>query len=466
MSLTLHQEEILNSAITILEHGDRVLVKGSAGVGKTFLVDELIERLILKFNLQYKSIYCSAPTNKAVKVIKGKVDGRENLTFLTTHQALSLKRKVDYKTGEISFIPGFHPKKPPLKGVAVFIIDESSMINSKLQTYIEQFSDMFRVKVIFLGDDKQIKPVKERFSPIFKGCPKNFNFLADAEQFQKLGENRTLVKNTTRSFTVYVPYPEVELTEIIRQGAGNPIIDLSRNLGFIGSGIDKIITASNEEITGFLHLDDKQIIIENLAHENGTDNLKYLAWTNREVDHINSLVRERLYGNPNKIELGESLVFNSPYKDEYVVSDEIVVENLEVVNKTFQYVFDKAGSLEPGLGQTPYYGDIELKVYLINDSIPVIHEDSEKKYNDLVYALTNKAKFSQIDWVDKIKFEEKFGDLKYNHAITVHKSQGSTYKQTILNVKDIKKNRVQEEVDGLLYTGSTRASELLILYNY
>ena len=466
MSVTLHQEEILDSLITILEHGDRVLVKGSAGVGKTFIVDTLIDRLSDKFNLNNKMIYCSAPTNKAVKVIKGKVLERDNLTFLTTHQALSLKRKVDYKTGAISFIPGYSPKKPPLKGVALFIIDEVSMIKSNLQRYIEEFSERFHVKVVFLGDDKQIKPVKEKFSPIFKGSPRDFYSFEEAEQYKKLGEGRTLIRNSVKNFTVYTPYPEVELTEIIRQGAGNPIIDLSRDLETIGSGNDKVTVDFDGEMSGYVHLRDKQMVIENLAHENGTDNLKYLAWTNREVDHINSLVRQRIYGTPSKIELKESLVFNSPYKDLFVVSDEITVENLKIVKKTFTYVSDKGGAVIPDLGQTPYYGEIELKVYLINEEIPVIHEESEKAYKDLVYALTNKAKFSQIDWVDKMKFEEKFGDLKYNHALTVHKSQGSTYKQTILNVRDIKKNRVKEEVNGLLYTGATRASELLILYNY
>ena len=43
--------------------------------------------------------------------------------------------------------------------------------------------------------------------------------------------------------------------------------------------------------------------------------------------------------------------------------------------------------------------------------------------------------------------------------------QGSTFKQGILNYKNIKLCQDDAERQRLLYTGVTRASELLILYN-
>lgn len=43
--------------------------------------------------------------------------------------------------------------------------------------------------------------------------------------------------------------------------------------------------------------------------------------------------------------------------------------------------------------------------------------------------------------------------------------QGSTFTQVILNVKDIKRYLTEAETTRLLYTGVTRASDLLILYN-
>ena len=76
-----------------------------------------------------------------------------------------------------------------------------------------------------------------------------------------------------------------------------------------------------------------------------------------------------------------------------------------------------------------------------------------------------RAKAKEISWIDYYNFVEMVADLKYNHAITVHKSQGSTYKQAIVNIKNIYINKNHKEKTRLLYTAVTRASELLILYN-
>ena len=56
-------------------------------------------------------------------------------------------------------------------------------------------------------------------------------------------------------------------------------------------------------------------------------------------------------------------------------------------------------------------------------------------------------------------------DLDYGFSLTSHKSQGSTYKQAIINIKNIEMNPNKKEKKRLLYTAITRASDLVILYN-
>ena len=428
MALTEHQRDVHDESVSILRHGNRLLIKGSAGVGKTFMVNTLVKNLRVPYD---KKIYCSAPTNKAVAVLKGKVDEMPNLIFVTTHSALKLKRKINFKTGEETFEPHFDPRYPPLKDCGILIIDEASMLNDFMLNTIEKYADDYNVKVILIGDEKQLNPVKEEESPAF-----------------------------------HRGYPEVELKEIIRQGAGNPIIDLSRNLGSIRRLEDNIIDGK-----GILHSEDRGKVIETLATVNGTDELKYLAWTNKEVDLINTLVRKRIYWpEPNKIELGETLVFNKPYKN-YFTNEEMKVETLDVKTKEFTYMNNKMGVPVPDLGEEPMYGKLEIKYYDINnyddtkDNVMVIHEDSEPAFNHLIAALKKKAKIAEIDWVDYYDFWEKFADVKYNHAITVHKSQGSTYKQAIVNVKNLFLNKNEKERNRLIYTAITRASDILILYN-
>ena len=214
--------------------------------------------------------------------------------------------------------------------------------------------------------------------------------------------------------------------------------------------------------------------IATLAVVNGTDELKYLAYTNAEVDRINRLVRHKIYGeNPKKIELEETLVFNGPFKEnEYYTNQEIKVETVEVLTRKFMYPSGKKrGTFETNTT----YNSIELKYYSINsvffedaqewgENIIVIHEDSQAAYDKLLKNLKSMCSAKVIGWADFYKFKETFADLKYNHAITVHKSQGSTYQQTIVNIKNLGRTRSKTEREKLLYTAVTRASKLLILY--
>jgi exodeoxyribonuclease-5 len=254
----------------------------------------------------------------------------------------------------------------------------------------------------------------------------------------------------------------------VRQGVGNPIIDLSRNLDEIANKVD-----SRVEENGYIFSNNLPQVVETLANVNGTDELKYLAWTNKEVDMINKLVRLRIYGeSPNKVELDETLVFNEPYKEEYYTNQEIKVESVEIKEKDFLY---PSGKINGVFEKVTTYKPIKLKYYAINkkliegvpdldDNIIIIHEDSEADFQKLLKDLSSMCRARIIDWVDFFRFKEGFADMKYNHAITIHKSQGSTYKQAIVNIKNIGLNKNKTERARLLYTAITRASKLLILY--
>lgn len=422
--LTAHQWEILNESLDILKTNDRLLIKGSAGVGKTFCVNELIKKLL---NKNYGLIYCSAPTNKAVSVLREKVNNDYNIEFITTHSALKMKRFIDEKTGEKYYKPDYKPGYPPLKDVQYFIIDEASMISEEMLKYIDKYSKLQKAKVIFIGDDKQLNPVNEEHSCVF-------------------------MQN----------YPFVELTEIVRQKGGNPIIDLSRNLNLITSGKESL-----NENGGYIYTMDKQKLIDELALINGTDQLKYLAYTNYEVDSMNIQVRRKIYGNPRKIEEGETMVFNEPYKESYHTNMELLINKVIIREKIFQYPVETKGT-------TYLFKDVTLRYYSINsmnigdeieDKIMVIHEDSEDQLKKISKKMRELVKISEIKWRDYYAFIEQFANLKYNHAITIHKSQGSTYKKAIINVQNVMINRSEKERLRLLYTGVTRASDYLILYN-
>jgi AAA domain/UvrD-like helicase C-terminal domain len=432
MALTPHQQEKYDEVMSLLRAGHtRIILLGDAGVGKTFLTGQIVEGVkrdrIINQGYNNGLVYVTAPTNKALAVLMGKVS--TNAEFATIHSALKLRRIINSKTGKVSFIKAFS-KQDDFRNAKIAFIDETSMLNTLIEggydadnNYIRGYLDDYNFPIIYVGDDKQINPVGEPFSPVFhKG------------------------------------YPVVRLTEIVRQGAGNPIIELSRDIDMIFFKQPKVI-----EGRGYIYNNNKSDIIDILAEVNGTDDAKYLSFMNIDVDEMNRLVRERRYGTPNKIEKGETLVFNAPYEAFYT-NKEVKVEKFEIITQDMPLPnhntkFDRDGSPINGVDK------IKLKYYRINDAFNVVHEHSDEVFKKILATLKYNCAKLGWDWKGKFFFEEQFADIKYNHAITVHKSQGSTYKEAIINVGNIMYNKNAEERQRLLYTAITRASQLIHLNN-
>ncbi len=442
MVLTEHQQEKFNQGLAILNKGSkRLLVEGEAGVGKTTLVNEMAKTLS-------GNIICSAPTQKAVSVLQEKVS--LSVDFRTIHSALQYKRVVDLETGEVSFIPQPNPNNPPLKNIKYIFVDEASMIGVDMLFQLEHHASLQGTTVIFIGDPRQINPVKEKESPVFLGKP-------------SLTDYETPFPHPTRpnTWVSFEEYPKVTLTEPTRQALDNPIIYLSRNMQEIFSFVPKHINHSK----GYFYTENRDKIIEGLAEANGSDYFKYLAWSNVEVNSVNTRVRQYIYGNPNKIEKRETLVFNSPHKKFYN-GQELLVEDLTIIEKEFTVPIISTPRVETQ--------KLTLKLYVINpvedfyngiSGIFVVHEESEKAFKKIVAILSKNGREKKLDFRYKEAFLSLFADFRYNHALTVHKSQGSTFRTTVLNVGSIMANRDIAERERILYTGITRPSELLILYN-
>ena len=65
------------------------------------------------------------------------------------------------------------------------------------------------------------------------------------------------------------------------------------------------------------------------------------------------------------------------------------------------------------------------------------------------------------DW--QMNVIDIFAQLNYGYCITVHKSQGSTFKNVFIDLFDIFENKNKEEVLKCLYTAITRTSDSLEL---
>lgn len=383
--LTSHQQEAFDRIVQLIKEGEkRILLLGSAGTGKTFLISQLVKFLnrdrTINPNYNNGKVYVMAPTNKALSILQSKID--INVEFKTVHSALKMRMFTNPRSGQTTFIPSKGGKNE-FNYAKIAFLDECSMLNSDFiggnekteKPYLENYS----FPIIFIGDDKQLNPVNEEFSPVF-----------------------------------HQGFPEVRLTEIIRQGAGNPIIDLSRDIDLIYFKKPKLVLGK-----GFIYSDNKSNIIDDLAEVNGTDELKYLAYTNNVVDEVNQAVRIKRYGTPNKIEKLETIVFNSPYGNNFT-NKEIKVESLEIIIDDIQ--IPKESTRFDNEGPIGAMDKVKMKYYKINDSINIVHEQSEYVYKTILSCIKENCSRYGWDYRGRDFFINQFADIKYNHAITIHKS--------------------------------------------
>lgn len=427
--LTAHQQQKAQEFITLVKAGHkRILLKGSAGTGKTFMTQELIK--IMKRELyQYGAVYVCAPTHKALSVLRTKIEEKDYIHFKTIHAAQQLTQKIDFKTGRKTFIQApENDRNPRFKAAQVVIVDEASMLEEVLMKYNDDYPNLL---FIYVGDSKQLPPVGEKKSKVFTS-----------------------------------QYPEVWLEEIVRQGKGSPIIELSNNLNLIKTKKDVV-----NEVGGYVFENDRDYIIEKLAQFNGTDDIKYLSWKNDVAKAINIDVRKKIYGNPKKVELGESFVLTAPYlrfknNQEIKVEQLVIKESILIIpNQNTRFILDENKNLQLQLGTT--YDTEEIKVYFVNGVIQILHEDYENLFNNLLKEIILRAKSGEIAWPVRYWFEERFAQFTYNHALTVNKSQGSTFQVAIVDVGEIEqlKRRDPQETECRLYTAITRAAKTVVLYN-
>ena len=172
MKLTAEQQKVKDNFLTFLFNNEKyMIIDGKGGTGKTFLLSSLVKSLnneavdlakILGKTLPFKVYAITATTNKACDVLKNYYKDTE-CDIQTIYSLLNLKVKQNYDTGEQKIVP---------KGTsqyiienAVIFIDECSMIDSTLLSYIDKGT--FNCKIILIGDKCQLPPVRESISPIY-----------------------------------------------------------------------------------------------------------------------------------------------------------------------------------------------------------------------------------------------------------------------------------------------------------
>ena len=423
--------------------GGRILLKGHAGTGKSTIIQEVIRQVG-----RSKVICLTAPTNKATKVLND-MAYKYSVPVADVRTIYSLLGLVLKPDGSVKTVQ--HTGGSDMESSAdVVVVDEASMLNSNVYRYILSSVDMYGYKLIFIGDRLQLPPVGEEDSPVF---------LDDGIEV-------------------------IELTSTVRQAEGSPIIELANVLrqAIIADDKNSVIKWINDhpriktQDSGSLHLLKKKqfkewmkagYVSEKYAEDN--DFIRGVAWRNVTVDSMNEFARVALYGDPppHPFALHENVLSADIVKEWHLraslkedgeimmkVDDEgsvISVTELErhpMLPKAFSEISVHEISLATAKGM--------VKAYMPRG-------EGKKIYNKTLNRLQKEAKAERHLWANFWGYKESFNDIRPAHALTSHRSQGSTYKNVFVDVGDIFRNRDTVESLKSLYVSATRASENLFL---
>lgn len=416
-------------------------LRGYAGTGKTFLISRVVEAISEKHRRW--NIAMTAPTNKAVQVLRESSNLTGKVEFKTIHALLGLKEVIK-DSGDIEFEKDWNEESGGFKNNKVVIVDEVSMLPDKLFFEIKRYNN--QVKIIFMGDPAQIPPVGK----------------ADCEPFLNPVEHGI---------------HEFQLTKIMRQADGSSIIENSMIIRENLSNEDYIFVAGNDlRIFGSKEFDQKLALKKYFTEKYANvdiDKTKVIAWTNRKVTEYNNFIRRLLYGeNPARFVKGERLVMNRPFEtDPHLQKDQrdLLTTNQEVTIKNFAMAKQKNDGFEFYVYNTTveYISKTGRKC---TGLIYIMHENSERAFQTELNrlkqdAITGPTGERKHRWKLFYKLLRIVADVQYAYAITAHKSQGSTYTTAIVDVGNIKLNDNVIERNRILYTSITRAKSELIIIN-
>ena len=395
---------------------------GSAGTGKSTMSQSFI-RYLRALTLPPK-IAVAAPINKAKKV-QQKILREWGLCDIPTHtcaQLFGVKRSII--DGEEVFAPD--PKAYAYyQDYGVIFVDESSTINLQLW---EMLLDACHgnlinpVRFVVMGDPAQLPPINEGESMAFRHKCLSAH-LSEVQRYD--GAIAVLADDVRRNLDRPV-FPA--FTSDFDPETKKGIYSVDR--GTWESLIRKVFTGD--------------------VYRDNPDSAKILAYTNKRVDALNILVRNALgYRAPWVV--GERIIALGPYAPADDAPPALSTSDEATITGLYE-------------GST---GEVECWFLRLDngETIPVPRNPAqfEARLKEL-----RQAKAHGKYWALK----ECMASVTYAYALTVHRSQGSTYSDVFVDVGDFAKCKGSCRTEGgqrvlernqLLYVALTRPSERLII---
>ena len=400
ITLTTDQQAALDGILQfILDPIESVFVlRGYSGCGKSTLVRTLLDRLpgfmkmakLVNPSQKEWEVALTATTNKAAEALSLLTGGE----VTTIHSFLGLRVETNFRTNTTTLIP----RNTEQKENYLLLIDEASYVDSQLLGLV--FSGTKNCKIVFIGDPAQLTPVKSSTTPVFDA---NFS--------------------------------GAELTQVVRQAEGNPIVDLSTKFRHaVNTGEFFSFKPDGRHIQHMSRDDFNAAIVAEFTRPDWRYlDSKILAWTNKCVIGYNQFVRNLAKGDPHF------------QVDDYAICNSFIQVG-KVAFKTDQMVQITAIDPETAvLGVRGNWVEIDGRCKAF-----------QPKSRDEKNARIKQARANN-DIHDVVRMESQWIDLRAAYASTINKAQGSTYGSVYIDLDDVSRCNSSEQIARMLYVGVSRA---------
>ncbi len=425
------------------------VMKGFAGSGKTYLSMKLLKK-VDDLGLCWT---VAAPTHKAVGVLRKGLESESiKPTWFpsTIHRLLRLKlmRQADVEICEKT-----DQTDSSLENLGLVLIDEASMIDSKLLEITLECARCNSTRLVFVGDPAQLPPVGESSSSVF------------------------LMKRAVKS----------ELKEVVRHQG--PVLKLAKVIrdGQMPCNQPPILPIINTK-KGKVGILDRDSWLEKAKSElrlssleDDYDRTRILCYTNRIVDNLVPHARRAIHGEmadqyqvlPGEVLISRKAVMQNASLNENELGEEpdiLISSNREmVVDDVTPNSFDLA-SLETHHDFENALPVIETQIAKVNCDqkefslrlMPQIGSKSRVALDSALKKLSNQAKErgknnSGSIWKLFFFIRDSFASLGPASVLTIHRSQGSTFGDVFIT-SDVFWPKDLEFRRRLVYVAVSRAS--------
>jgi len=338
---------------------------GYAGSGKTTTIIELATSLLK--HKYINSIVFTAPTNKALTVLKNKFssnvrvlyelyyDSDDNIIyddmiealykknvcieFMTIHKLLKYEIDMD-NDGDVLFVRS--GGKSFMNNFEIVVIDECSMIPMKIiEQIINESTSSTNSKIIFCGDPAQLPPVSELESVIFCTYLDNLTIEQYVKHLELPINNNDCIPygNKYKAFIDTIQaIPKITMKQVMRSILPS-VTDVCYQLRLWATGETEtpdLYQYRNSKEVQFYQYDSKYSKTKSewfdkcLESNKKNHNTIILTWTNKQADEYNQTIRHHVLNTnkPEKFMNGDILIMSDFYNTDSKI---YTSEQIEVV---------------------------------------------------------------------------------------------------------------------------------------